>query len=90
MVLGGEEVSGGWERRSTSQWLGFLRRTKNEDERGVDWVSKREGIFFPSVRRRRLRERGSSCRSEVAEKTEVEEMREREEREACLRRRPSG
>ena len=57
VVLGGEEVGGGWERRSMWQWLGFLRRTKNEDERGVDWVSKREGIFFPSVRRRRLRER---------------------------------
>ena len=28
------------------QWLGFLRRTKNEDERGVDWVSKR-GYFLP-------------------------------------------
>ena len=33
MVLGGEEVGAGWERRSMWQWLGFLRRTKEEDER---------------------------------------------------------
>ena len=50
MVLRGEEVGGGWERLSMWQWLEFLRRTKNEDERGVDGVLKRESIFFPSVR----------------------------------------
>ena len=33
VVLGGEEVGAGWERRSMWQWLGFLRRTKEEDER---------------------------------------------------------
>ena len=49
VVLGGEEVGGGWERQSMWQWLGFLRRTKNEYERGIDWVLKRESIFFPSV-----------------------------------------
>ena len=55
MVLGSEKVGGGWERRSMWQWLGFLRRTKYEDERGVDWVLKRKSIFFPSVRGRRMR-----------------------------------
>ena len=33
VVLGGEEVGAGWERRSMWQCLGFLRRTKEEDER---------------------------------------------------------
>ena len=33
VVLGGEEVGVGWERQSMWQWLGFLRRTKKEDER---------------------------------------------------------
>ena len=33
VVLGGEEVGAGWDRRSMWQWLGFLRRTKKEDER---------------------------------------------------------
>ena len=46
VVLGTGEVGGGWERRSLWQWLGFLRRTKNEDERGVDWDLKRE-YFLP-------------------------------------------
>ena len=55
MVLGSEEVGGGWERRSMWQWLGFLRRTEYEDERGIDWVLKRESIFFPLVRGRRMR-----------------------------------
>ena len=36
MVLGSEEVGGGWERRSMWQWLEFLRRTKNEGEKGID------------------------------------------------------
>ena len=35
----------GWEWRSMWQWLEFLRRTKNEDERGVDGVLKRERVF---------------------------------------------
>ena len=42
-------VGGGWERWHM-WWLEFLRKTKNEDERGVDGVLKRESIFFPSVR----------------------------------------
>ena len=44
VVLGGEEVGAGWERRSMWQWLGFLRRTKKEDER-----EKRE-YFLPVSR----------------------------------------
>ena len=31
-----------WEWRSMWQWLEFLRRTKNEDERGVDGVLQRD------------------------------------------------
>jgi len=46
VVFGAEEVGGGWERWSLWQWLGFLRRTKNEDERGIDLVLKRE-YFLP-------------------------------------------
>ena len=64
----------GWEWQSMWQWLEFLRRKKNEDERGVDGVLKRESIFFPSVRGR-----DALAGLRLLRKTEVEED-EREER----------
>ena len=40
----------GWEWRSMWQWLEFLRRTKNEDERGIDGFLKREYFLLVSTR----------------------------------------
>ena len=56
----------GWEWRSMWQWLEFLRRTKNEDEEGVDGVLKRERVFSS-----RGRDALASLRS--LRKTDVEE-----------------